>query len=102
MFKYFLIIISLLLTSCASTTPTSVVVETETIPVYLPSEVQTTPIYLHVIKDNNNNTLYSFDEANFILLKKFLIDITKNNNFTKEALCYYNPNICKTKIEPKE
>lgn len=88
--------LSLMLSACA-TNPTSVVVDVPTIPVYIPADVKTESVYLHVTKDEQGNTLYSFDEKNFLKLKKLLLDVTKNNNYTREALCYYNRDVCTIK-----
>lgn len=84
----------LLLTSCA-TKQNTVVVDVPTIPVFIPAEVKAEQIFIHVQKDQNGLSLYTFDETNWFKLKKFLLDITKNNNYTREALCYYNEDICK-------
>lgn len=91
--KLFLILGLLNLCSCANR-ETAIVVDKPVIPVYVPSEVRSTNISISVTKDSENNTLYSFDENNFIKLKKFLLDITRNNEFTREVVCYYNGDIC--------
>lgn len=91
--KKFILLTTFLLSACASK-PTAVVVDVPTIPVYIPADVKTEAVYLHVTKDEQNNTLYSFDEQNFLKLKKLILDVTKNNNYTREALCYYNEEIC--------
>ena len=98
----FLLISVFILSSCSLfNKPTSVVVDVPTIPVYIPTDVSTEKVYLHIVKDQEGNTLYSFDETNFLKLKKFILDVTKNNNFTREALCYYNEDICKVEETKK-
>lgn len=99
--KKFLLMFSLCMLSGCANKPTAVVVDVPTIPVYVPADVLSETIYLHVTKDQDNNTLYSFDETNFLKLKKLLLDVTKNNNFTREALCYYNESICKVEKNVK-
>lgn len=98
MFKKFSIcmVTAFVLSGC-SHKEVAIVVDKPTVPVYVPAEVASPEIILFVTKDNDGNTLYSFDENNFIKLKKFLLDITRNNEFTREVVCYYNKDICELK-----
>ena len=95
------IALSVLLSGC-SHKEVAIVVDKPTVPVYVPAEVASPEIVLFVTKDNEGNTLYSFDENNFIKLKKFLLDITRNNEFTREVVCYYNKDICELKVVDKK
>lgn len=98
--KKLICLFSLLVSAC-STTPVAVVVDLPDIPVLTPTDVARTNIVLHVFKDEQGNTMYSFDEINFIKLKKFLLDITKNNNNTRDLICYYHKETCEKKEEKK-
>ena len=98
--KKYLVLSILALTSC-TTKPTTVVVDTPVIPVYIPADVKSEQIFLHVQKDEDGNSLYVFDETNLFKLKKLLLDVTKNNNYTREALCYYNEDVCKVETKKK-
>lgn len=81
------------MSSCASKT-TSVAVDIPKIPVYVPQGVKNPVIQIRIVKTENNEVFYSFDEKNFIKLKKFLLDVSKNNEFLKEAFCYFEENVC--------
>lgn len=96
--KFIFSLILLSLVGCSSHKEIAVVVDKPIVPVYTPAEVQPPTITLFITKDKDNNTLYSFDENNFIKLKKFLLDITRNNEFTREIVCYYNRDICELKV----
>lgn len=99
--KYFIICLLLSLCSCSSR-EIAIVVDKPVIPVNAPAEVESPVVSFFVTKDSEDNTLYSFDENNFIKLKKFLLDITRNNELSREIICFYNEDICSTNSKSLE
>ena len=90
----YLLLLCLLLCSCANK-EVPIVVEKPEVTIILPTSVNAPDINLSVIKDENNNTLYSFDENNFVKLKKMILDLTKYNELSREVICFHDESACK-------
>lgn len=91
--RYSLLLFLLLLCSCANK-EVPIVVEKPEVTIILPTSVDAPAINLSVIKDENNNTLYSFDENNFVKLKKMILDLTKYNELLREVICFHDESVC--------
>lgn len=89
----FLLLLNLCLVGC-TTKSVPVVIEKPEVIINLPTAVNAPEINLYVTKDENNNTIYSFDENNFTKLKKMILDLTKFNQLTREVICFYDSQSC--------